>query len=131
MKRKKKLFRDVSSDKAAFFLFAVGLMIIFWVFSLPGCTSTMPPIDVSFWAGDSSTDGIVRSQESKHIACSEPVMDDMVCESYADLKKVFTLLQQCKQWSASSTLVNTSDQLKRLAKKNPEVADALKRSSRR
>lgn len=123
-------FRDKSSDKIAWFIFGMGILIILWVFSLPGCKSAMPPVDVSFWAGDSAKEGITRSQESKTIACSDPAMDDYVCLSYEDVKKLFSILLQCQQWPSDINLVKTKALYRFLAKKNPEVDHALRSSHR-
>lgn len=102
-------------------MFFFGLAIIFWVFLLQGCKSSMPPIDVSFWAGDSAKDGVSRSQENKTIPCNDPEMDDLVCLSYTDLKKIFAVLLQCQQWPSTVSLVKTDKLLRRFERNNPEV----------
>lgn len=105
--------------------FLLGLGIIFFILTLSGCQSNMPPIDVSFWAGDSAKSGITRSQESKTIECSSPEFDTYTCLSYADIQKIYGTLLECKQWPTLAT----SKQLKRFVSKNSEVINHVLRDS--
>lgn len=90
--------------KATFFLFLFGLGIIFFIMTLPGCASTTPPpIDVQFWAGDSIEEGISRTQEKRFIECKASEFDEYVCLTYDDLKKIYEALLQCEDWSYASS----------------------------
>lgn len=128
----KKFFSDEQRHAGpAWLMFFIGIAIILWVISLPGCKSSMPPIDVSFWAGDSAKDGVTRTQENKTIECKDPEFDELVCLTYEDVKKIFAVLLQCEQWPRSATLVKTDKLLRRLEKHNPEVANYVTQHYRR
>lgn len=63
-----------------------------------GCTSVPPKMDIIFWAGDSSKDGITRAQESRTIECDEAEIDDYACLTYEDVKKMFDTMNRCQDW---------------------------------
>lgn len=119
--RKRNDMRFIFQDKMAKWYFILGIAIIVWILTLPGCKTPMPAIDVAFWAGDSAKDGVSRAQENKTMACSDPSFDDYTCLSYEDVKKIFALLQECQQWPSTMTLVKANVLMKRFTKKNPEV----------
>lgn len=97
-------------------LFA-GLFIIFYLLTLPGCKESIPPIDATFWAGDSKNIGITRAQDSKTIQCNQAEFDQYVCLSYDDVKKIYDTLLQCKEWPKKMT----SKQAEQLYKTNGEI----------
>lgn len=105
--------------KEVFFILAFGLSIIYVSLNLQGCTKNqMPAVDVSFWAGDSEAVGIVRAQENKVIACAQAEFDQYACLTYADIKKLYAAMLQCKEWGPP---IATQNQLLVLQDKNTEV----------
>lgn len=66
--------------------------------SLAACNNKIPVWDAHFYAGNSRTGSIDRAQSGQSISCEDPRMDQMVCLSYADLKKGYNILLQCKDW---------------------------------
>jgi len=80
--------------------FGIGILLILFVIQ-SGCKSMPPSIDAKFWAGDSQNDGITRAQDHETIPCKDSRFDEYVCQSYADLRKIYQTLLKCKQWSTS------------------------------
>lgn len=87
-----------------------------------GCRTTVPKIDVQTWAGDSEHAGITRSQENKTIECKDPKMDEFVCVSYEDLKKIYETFFLCKQWTGDTM---SSLDKKAFYKTNQQVLDRV------
>jgi hypothetical protein len=85
---------------AALFCLGLAIVILLTVSILPGCQSAPPSPDVTFYAGDSRTSSVVRSQvPSSTISCSDPKFDDYVCVSNSDMLKITSIMGgQCKQW---------------------------------
>jgi hypothetical protein len=109
---------DEQKKLAAFGCFVLGFLIVAVILLTPGCASNnMPPIDVSFWAGNSSVAGVTRAQEGKTLECNDPEFDNYTCLTYADLQKIYHTMLECKQWPL---LAKTKD-IKRFVRKNPEV----------
>lgn len=84
---------------------------------MTGCKTEMPKVDIELWAGDSHRAGVTRSQEEKTIACNDEQMDEFVCLSYADLKKIYSTLLKCKKWGTEVSSENT----KEFMDKNPDI----------
>lgn len=104
----------------------LGISLILLVLT-QGCKHTIPPIDVSFWSGDSAKDGISRSQENKTLQCNDPAFDQYVCLTYTDLQKIFSTMLECKKWSVATA---SRSQIKQMILKNPEVMTrAIQRTS--
>lgn len=93
-----------------FFMLFITLLML-------GCKTQMPKVDVELWAGDSSRSGITRSQEEKTMECRDEQMDEFVCLSYGDLKKIYSTLLMCKKWGTEVNESNTKDFLD----KNPDI----------
>lgn len=109
---------DKQKKLVALGCFLGGILIVLGVLLMPGCASNnMPPIDVSFWAGNSSEAGITRTQENKTIDCKSPEFDNYTCLTYADIGRIYDTMLECKQWPL---LAKTKD-IKRFVRKNPEV----------
>ena len=89
---------------------------------LTACPSApIPKINVSLWAGDSERQGITRAQEKKTMACSDPQMDEFVCLTYEDLRRIYGLVLSCQKWGAQ-----VSDQnFKVFLDKNADVHNIL------
>lgn len=110
--------------KEVFFILAFGLSIVFVSLSLPACTHPMPAVDVTIWAGDSAKSGITRAQENRTLACAEPDFDEYACLTYQDIKKLYAMMLQCKEWGPP---IATQSQVKTLFKKNEnEITKILK-----
>lgn len=74
------------------------------VATVPSCgTGELDPLDAAdrvelkAFAGDSSSHGISRAQEKKTIKCDSPEIDEYICLSYEDLKKIFNQLKRLQQ----------------------------------
>jgi hypothetical protein len=99
-----------------------GLLLIFIAIYCAGCPGAeMPNIDVSLWAGDSSRSGVTRSQEEKTLSCEDPQMDEFVCLTYEDLKKIYSTMLRCKKWGEVISEENTQ----KFIDKNPDVHHKL------
>lgn len=94
------------------------LSLIGFSILVSSCRSTPPAIDVSIWAGDSTksqhnepscTGAISRAQDGLSISASSPAFDDYACLSYADLKKIYNLILQCKEWPRGGEHMSTDD----------------------
>lgn len=113
-------FDPLQTDKelAAFGCFVLGIGLIIFILTIPGCAGThLPPIDASFWAGDSAKNGISRSQENRTLECKDPSFDNYTCLSYQDIQKIYDTMLECKEWPTLAT----HSQIKEFAKRNPEV----------
>lgn len=77
----------------------IGILIIATLMTMQGCKTNIPAIDVSFWAGDSSANAIVRAQENRQLKCSSPEFDRYTCITYEDVQKIFDTLLRCKSWA--------------------------------
>lgn len=83
---------------AARVCFIAGIGIALFIL-LQGCAaSSIPEIDVSFWAGDSSQGSITRFQDHQNIDCRTPEFDHFACMTYLDIKKIYSKILECKQW---------------------------------
>lgn len=81
----------------AFVCLFLALSVFFFLFILQGCeTTSKPRFDLKFWAGDSVTKSIVRSQVPQSIACSDAQFDQFVCISQVDMLKLSDKLSACK-----------------------------------
>lgn len=106
--------------------FKQGLLLSLIAVYCAGCPGTeMPKIDVSLWAGDSHRAGVTRAQEQKTIACQDEQMDEFVCLTYDDLKKIYGTLLKCKKWGESVSQENTQ----KFIDHNPEVHQNLFKST--
>jgi hypothetical protein len=80
-----------------------------------------PKVDLKLWAGDSSAmfdrsyrgdditsyrGGITRAQDGQSIACDNVKIDEYVCMTYADLKKVMDAMWSCQKWPAQVAKMN-------------------------
>jgi len=103
-------------------LFLIGVSMICFAGSigLMGCKHPdMPPVDVTFWAGDSAHEGVTRKQEGKTIKASDEAFDDLACLSYLDVRKIYDVLLSCKDWGDQPKM--SSQEMKRFQKYNREV----------
>lgn len=87
---------DSRNKFPSLFLFMLGLMLIGVLLTSPGCASPDSKLKMRYWAGDSKSDAIVRSQENKKMQCSDASFDNMTCVSYEDVKKLYKVLLECK-----------------------------------
>lgn len=100
--------------------FTFGFLLVIGLLAFSGCqTPPMPPIDVTFWSGDSSQSGITRSQENVTIQCNNPKFDEYVCLTYSDIQRIYDTMLECKQWPQLAS----KKQIKQLAKHNAEVIE--------
>lgn len=115
-----KLFRDRTCDGFAWGCFFLGVVIFLWVMTT-SCSTNIPKIDVTMWAGDSAKAGVTRAQEHKTLACIDPQFDDYVCMSYSDVKRIWSTLLQCKNWG--STKMATQSEINQMIQQNRGVID--------
>lgn len=100
--------------------FLIGLSLFCFCFSLTGCKhAEMPPIDVTFWAGDSARGGVTRKQENKTIPANDPEFDSYACLSYEDVRKIYDTLLTCKDWGDQPKM--TRHELKSFKRYNRDV----------
>lgn len=105
--------------KVISFLLGIALLCFLGV-TFSGCKHPdMPPVDVTFWAGDSAHEGITRKQDQKTIPASDPSFNDMACLSYLDIRKIYAVLLSCKDWGDQPTM--SSQELNHFKKKNSDV----------
>ncbi len=71
----------------------------------PG-SGPVPSINVETWAGDSANDAITRKQDARSIRCTMPDFDNYVCLSYTDLKAIYEVIQECKQWPPGTPMTS-------------------------
>lgn len=84
-------------------MFCLGLSILFILLGTSCNHPNMPPIDVTFWAGDSVNAGVTRKQDHATIPAIDPRFDTMACLSYLDLQKIYSTLLTCKDWGSQPT----------------------------
>jgi hypothetical protein len=101
----------------AFGCFFLGITIILLILT-QGCSSNIPAIDVTLWAGNSTQESISRSQSNQNLLCKDPDFDNYVCMTYSDLQKVYETMLKCKQWNVNTM---TPEEEFLLVKKNREV----------
>lgn len=110
--------RFITLNKESFFILIFGLSVCYLALNLQGCSYPMPKVDVTFWAGDPSIDGVSRAQDNEHMVCSDQKFEDYACLTYADIKKLYAAMLQCKEWGPP---IATKDEVTALLKKNSEV----------
>lgn len=72
-------------------------------------SNKVPSINVKLFAGDSAHDGFTRAQNNTTIECTSKAIDDYVAMSYADLKSIYTVIQECKSWPQDMKLVHEKE----------------------
>lgn len=58
----------------------------------------VPKVAVRIYAGDSAAGGITRAQDNERISCVMPDIDRFACMTYDDLKKIYAVMQSCRDW---------------------------------
>lgn len=91
---------------------------------LTACRSAPPKVSVDLWAGDSGATfdrshrgdlnttyrgGITRAQVGESIACDDIRIEEYVCMTYADLKKLFDLIWMCERWPRGMQRMNNEE----------------------
>lgn len=110
---------EFQEKMAPWFCLFLGLAIIIGVVCfLPGCASqNIPPIDVSFWAGDSKLGGITRDQDNLVVACDTPEFDRYTCITYEDVQKIYNTMLECRDWPRLASVKEKNE----MNQKNAEV----------
>ena len=83
----------------------------------------MPALNIKIFVGDSKDDGVQRAQAGELIKCTDPAIDQGYWMSASDLKSIYTLIQECKQWPAA---VQMEDQFKAMSR-NPDAWTKMKK----
>lgn len=80
--------------------------------SASSCNGTMPRWHGKIWAGHSATQSVRRTQEGQSFPTSDPRFDQGGWISYEDIRKLFDILQQCREWEKGTELVPVNVVLK-------------------
>lgn len=95
------------------------LLILILSLSLASCghgNPQVPAIDIRLYAGSPEKGGIERAQDKEVISCVEPRFNEFTCLTYSDLRRVYEILLQCRDWDGISMISARS-----AFRKNPDV----------
>lgn len=98
------------------------LALCLFISGCPAAVVPLPKIDVTTWAGDSFHEGISRGQEDRTISCSDRQIDEYVCMTYVDLRKIYNTMLQCKDWGGTPV---SADATEDLVRRNSDVVERV------
>lgn len=106
------------------FCLGLALLCIGLGSGMIGCNHPdMPPIDVTFWAGDSAKGGITRSQDHVTLLATDPKFDEMACLTYKDVQKLYSTMLTCKDWGDQPKM--SANEVETLKEKNHALVRRL------
>jgi hypothetical protein len=86
--------------------------------SLSGCKSgPMPRLDVRFYAADSVSESVIHTSKDPagkpvrddQIFAKEPRFDSGLWLSYEDIKKIYVVMQSCKEWRPDTPMMSEDE----------------------